>query len=110
MFRKLLKTKLFILEKFLDTGFRPLIRFLPESSDGFLNFRWNYSPLKKGRPELPDGLLLLEQSAFSHDSTHGGTETRRKTKAEFFRLGILRASVSTFPMVDESALIPGDPR
>jgi hypothetical protein len=32
----------------------------------FVNFRWNYSPLKKGRPELPDGLLLCstQQSAF----------------------------------------------
>jgi hypothetical protein len=44
---KTLKTKVFILEKFLDTGFRPLLRFLPESSDGFVNLRWNYSPLKK---------------------------------------------------------------
>jgi hypothetical protein len=46
----LLKRKAFILEKFLDTAFQPPIRFFPESSDGFLNLRWNYSPLKKGRP------------------------------------------------------------
>lgn len=31
---KLLKTKAFILEKFLDTAFPGNIRFLPESSDG----------------------------------------------------------------------------
>jgi hypothetical protein len=42
-----LKRKAFILEKFLDTAFQPPIRFFPESSDGFLNLRWNYSPLKK---------------------------------------------------------------
>src|SRR6185312_1633037 len=44
---KLLKRKTFILEKFLDTAFQPPIRFFPESSDGFLNLRWNYSPLKE---------------------------------------------------------------
>jgi hypothetical protein len=32
-----LKTKTFILEKFLDTAFRGNIRFLPESSDWVLN-------------------------------------------------------------------------
>jgi len=34
-FVKSLKTKAFILEKFLDTAFGRTIRFLPESSDGF---------------------------------------------------------------------------
>jgi hypothetical protein len=46
-----LKRKTFILEKFLDTAFQPPIRFFPESSDGFLNLRWNYSPLKE-RPSV----------------------------------------------------------
>jgi hypothetical protein len=33
---KLLKTKAFIIEKFLDTLFHRTIRFLAESSDGFI--------------------------------------------------------------------------
>jgi hypothetical protein len=63
---KLLKKKTFILEKFLDTAFQPPIRFFPESSDGFLNLRWNYSPLKEKAVQLPDGL-----SRFSLGASHG---------------------------------------
>jgi hypothetical protein len=57
-----LKIKAFILEKFLDTAFQALIRFFPESSDGFLNFRWNYSPLKEKAAPLPGGLSRLFMS------------------------------------------------
>jgi len=44
---KLLKTKAFKLEKVLDTAFHRPIRFRQISSDGLLNIRWNYSPLKE---------------------------------------------------------------
>lgn len=47
---KLLKTKAFILEKFLDTAFQRTIRFLPESSDGFYEPPLElFSLEKKGR-------------------------------------------------------------
>jgi hypothetical protein len=45
-----LKTKAFILEKFLDTAFSGLLRFLPESSDGFIEPPLElFSLEKKGR-------------------------------------------------------------
>jgi hypothetical protein len=55
----LLKIKAFILEKFLDTAFQRLIRFFPESSDGVLNLRWNYSPLKERPPSCRAAFLLF---------------------------------------------------
>ena len=55
---KLLKTKVFILQKSLDTAFPPLIRFLPESSDGFFESPLElFSLERKGR--------LFAQMAFS---------------------------------------------
>jgi hypothetical protein len=56
---KLLKTKVSILEKFLDTTFHWPIRFRQKVLMAFFEIRWNYSPLKReGRP-LPDGLFIL---------------------------------------------------
>ena len=49
--RKSLKTKAFIVEKFLDTAFPPKIRFRQKVLMVISNLRWNYSPLKRrGRP------------------------------------------------------------
>jgi hypothetical protein len=57
--RKILKTKTFILEKFLDTAFRTLLRFLPESFDGFFEHPLELFSLEKKRPsKLPDGLFV----------------------------------------------------
>src|SRR5215472_3379669 len=56
---KSLKTKVFIIKKSLDTAFPPLIRFLPESSDGISNHRWNYSPLKEKAVSVAGGLFRL---------------------------------------------------
>jgi hypothetical protein len=62
----MLKTKAFILEKFLDTGFQPLIRFLPESSDGFREPPLElFSLERKGRPQLPDGLFVCQAQKMS---------------------------------------------
>src|SRR4029077_3354327 len=55
---KLLKTKAFILEKFLDTAFRCPIRFRQKVLMAFLELRWNYSPLKEKAVQLPDGLFV----------------------------------------------------
>lgn len=63
---KVLKTKAFKSEKFLDTAIRGAIRFLPESSDGFLNLRWNYSPLKEKAVPLPGGLFVSYQNRGDH--------------------------------------------
>jgi hypothetical protein len=92
-----LKRKTFILEKFLDTAFRPPIRFFPESSDGFLNLRWNYSPLKEKAVQLPDGLsryfLLLLQTAqgSSYLNIHSAPEafgSARKSASPATRLSV----------------------
>jgi hypothetical protein len=32
-----------------------------ESSDGFLNLRWNYSPLKEKAVPLPGGLFVCDE-------------------------------------------------
>jgi hypothetical protein len=55
---KLLKTKAFILQKFLDTAFRCPIRFRQKVLMVFLELRWNYSPLKEKAVQLPDGLFV----------------------------------------------------
>jgi hypothetical protein len=55
-----LKTKAFILEKFLDTGFQRLIRFLPESSDGYFEPPLELFSLERKAVQLPDGLSLFE--------------------------------------------------
>jgi hypothetical protein len=59
---KTLKTKAFNPEKFLDTAIQGPIRFLPESSDGFLKIRLNYSPLKEKAVPLPGGLFVYSIS------------------------------------------------
>jgi|SRR5215467_10453294 len=72
---KILKTKAFILEKFLDTGFRPLLRFLPESSDGFFEPPLElFSLERKGRP-LPDGLFVLRFPHASSEKEDSNVET-----------------------------------
>jgi hypothetical protein len=54
-----LKIKAFILEKFLDTGFQRLIRFLPESSDGYFEPPLELFSLERKAVQLPDGLSLF---------------------------------------------------
>jgi hypothetical protein len=54
-----LKTKAFILEKFLDTAFRWPIRFRQKVLMVFSELRWNYSPLKEKAVLLPDGLFIF---------------------------------------------------
>src|SRR5215467_39395 len=67
----MLKTKAFILEKFLDTGFRPLLRFLPESSDGFFEPPLElFSLERKGRP-LPDGLFVYSVASLQPANVRG---------------------------------------
>jgi hypothetical protein len=56
---KLLKTKAFIIEKFLDTAFRCPIRFRQKVLMVFSELRWNYSPLKEKAVLLPDGLFVI---------------------------------------------------
>ena len=56
---KLLKTKVSILEKFLDTAFHWPIRFRQKVLMVFFELRWNYSPLKEKAVLLPDGLFVL---------------------------------------------------
>lgn len=55
---KLLKTKVSILEKFLDTTFHWPIRFRQKVLMAFFEIRWNYSPLKEKAVLLPDGLFI----------------------------------------------------
>jgi hypothetical protein len=55
---KLLKTKVSILEKFLDTAFHWPIRFRQKVLMVFFELRWNYSPLKEKAVLLPDGLFI----------------------------------------------------
>src|SRR6185437_492163 len=55
---KLLKTKVSILQKFLDTAFRCPIRFRQKVLMVFFELRWNYSPLKEKAVLLPDGLFV----------------------------------------------------
>jgi len=55
---KLLKTKAFIIEKFLDTAFPCPIRFRQKVLMAFLELRWNYSPLKEKAVQLPGGLFV----------------------------------------------------
>jgi hypothetical protein len=40
-------------------------KIFTESSDGFLNLRWNYSPLKEKAVPLPGGLFVCDESSFS---------------------------------------------
>ncbi len=56
---KLLKTKAFIIQKFLDTAFHCPIRFRQKVLMVFLELRWNYSPLKEKAVPLPDGLFVF---------------------------------------------------
>jgi hypothetical protein len=70
---KLLKTKVSILEKFLDTAFRWPIRFRQKVLMVFFELRWNYSPLKEKAVLLPDGLFICfcrYASAALHTATH----------------------------------------
>ena len=53
-----MKTKVSILEKFLDTAFRWPIRFRQKVLMVFFELRWNYSPLKEKAVLLPDGLFI----------------------------------------------------
>ena len=39
-------------------------KIFTESSDGFLNLRWNYSPLKEKAVPLPGGLFVCDESSF----------------------------------------------
>jgi hypothetical protein len=72
---KTLKTKAFILEKFLDTDFRSLLRFLPESSDGFFEPPLElFSLERKGRP-LPDGLFVCGSHGARSEEMESNVET-----------------------------------
>ncbi|MFI5104878.1 MAG: hypothetical protein ACHP79_08145, partial [Terriglobales bacterium] len=73
---KMLKTKAFNPEKFLDTAIQGPIRFLPESSDGFLKIRLNYSPLKEKAVPLPGGLFVLPIGEDAHPAL-ARAQTRR---------------------------------
>jgi hypothetical protein len=64
-----LKTKAFILEKFLDTAFRWPIRFRQKVLMVFSELRWNYSPLKEKAVLLPDGNFIC----FCRDAAHRST-------------------------------------
>jgi hypothetical protein len=57
-----LKTKAFIIQKFLDTAFQPLIRFLPESSDGNFEPPLELFSLEKRPSRLPDGLFVFRKN------------------------------------------------
>jgi hypothetical protein len=65
-----LKTKAFILEKFLDTAFRGTIRFLAESSDWVLsNPPLELFSLERKAAWLPGGLSIsIQLSKKAHGS------------------------------------------
>jgi hypothetical protein len=72
----LLKTKLFISQKILDTHLLWLIRFSPESFDG-LKLRWNYSPLKEKAAHVAGWPFRFcpERAAHRSRDRHGFAET-----------------------------------
>ena len=75
---KLLKTNVFILEKFLDTAFRGPIRFRQKVLMVFFRLRWNYSPLKEKAVQLPDGLFVC----FCREAALRSTPLERAASAE----------------------------
>src|SRR5215471_15852537 len=99
---KILKTKAFILEKFLDTDFRSLLRFLPESSDGFFEPPLElFSLERKGRP-LPDGLFVYSVAALQTARVRGfgrhssaptsGRSARKSASLPWFSFGKCRCA------------------